>query len=379
MVSKRAKETTYFTAMSVLERAQKIEGAIRLEIGEPDFDPPAEVIDAAISSMLNGNSGYTSSKGKIQLRNSISDYYQRTYDVVVDPERIIVTPGTSAALTMITLAMLDNGDEAVLTDPYYACYPNFIKQSGGEIKTVPLDISNGFSPDLKLFENTMSKNTEMMLLNSPSNPTGCVLKNSEISELVGIADVNETTIVSDEVYHGIDYETKTHTILEHTDDAFVVDGFSKRFAMTGWRLGWVVCPPKYIDVVNKLTQNLVICATNFVQDAGIAALDMSDEFVPRMRDIYRERRDTIVHEIEKIGIGMGYVPEGAYYLLVDVSEFGDAFEISNRLLDEAGVATTPAPDFGKSVENCLRLSYGSTGTDNLREAVSRIEEFIESI
>lgn len=378
MLSKRARETTHFTAMSVLERAQKMEDVVHLEVGEPDFEPPAEVIDSAIESMLNGNSGYTTSRGKIKLREAVSDYYQRTYDIDIGVDRIIITPGTSAALTMVCLALLDEGDEAVLTDPYYACYPNFIRQSGGTIKTIPLDISAGFAPDIKLFDESVSESTKMMMLNSPSNPTGSVLKNSEIEELVGIAQKNKTTIVSDEVYHGIYYDTKTHSVLEHTDDAFVVDGFSKRFAMTGWRLGWIVCPPEYIDAINRLTQNLVICATNFVQDAGVAALEMSDDLVPKMRDVYRKRRDVLVEEVEKLGVGMGYTPEGAYYLLIDVSELGNAFDISNRLLDEVGVATTPAPDFGGSVENCLRLSY-ATGMEDLKEATKRIGNFIENL
>ncbi len=376
MLSKRAKETTPFRAMAVLERAQKMKDVVHLEVGEPDFEPPAEVIDSAIESMLNGNSGYTTSRGKIGLREAVSDYYQRTYGLDIGVDRIVITPGTSAALTMVCLALLETGDETVLTDPYYACYPNFIRQTGSVVKTIPLDISKGFAPDINLFEESVGKNTKMMLLNSPSNPTGSVLKGSEMGELVEIANRNETTIVSDEVYHGIYYDTKTHSVLEHTDDAFVVDGFSKRFAMTGWRLGWIVCPPNCIEVINRLTQNLVICATNFVQDAGIAALEMSDELVPKMRDVYRKRRDVLVEGVEKLGVGMGYTPEGAYYLLIDVSELGDAFDISNRLLDEVGVATTPGPDFGTSVENCLRLSY-ATGMEDLKEAINRIGTFIE--
>lgn len=376
MLTKRAKETTPFRAMSVLERAQQMEDVVHLEVGEPDFEPPAEVIDSAIESMLNGNSGYTTSRGKIKLREAVSDYYQRTYDLDIGVDRIVITPGTSAALTMVCLALIEEGDEAILTDPYYACYPNFIRQTGGTINTVPLDISAGFAPDIKLFEESMSESTKVMLLNSPSNPTGSVLKNSEIEELAEIAQRNNTTIVSDEVYHGIYYDTETHSVLEHTDDAFVVDGFSKRFAMTGWRLGWIVCPPECIDAVNRLTQNLVICATNFVQDAGIAALQMSDDLVPKMREVYRKRRDVLIEGVEKLGVGMGYVPEGAYYLLIDVSELGDAFDISNRLLDEVGVATTPGPDFGGSVENCLRLSY-ATGMEDLKVAVERIGKFIE--
>jgi len=380
MVSERANRTTPFAAMDVLERANRMDDVIHLEVGEPDFETPPAATEAAIAALRAGETGYTSSKGKPELRRAIAAYYDRRYGVDVDPERILVTSGSSPALLLAFSALVDPGDEVVLTDPHYACYPNFVRQTGGRIETVSLSADDGFRPRASAFDRALSPETEALLLNSPANPTGAVLGGDTLDALVGLADRAGATVISDEVYHGLTYEGEDHTVLEYTDDAFVLDGFSKRFSMTGWRLGWLVAPPGYVDHVNRIAQNTLICAPNFVQSAGVAALESGDGFLADVRETYRERRDYLVDAVEDWGMSMGYTPGGAYYLLVDVSGLpGDAFDAADFFLEEAGVAMTPGPDFGSNAENCLRVSYANSAeklaaaSDRIRRALATVE------
>lgn len=394
MVSERARRTTPFAAMDVLERANRMDDVVHLEVGEPDFETPPAATEAAIAALRAGETGYTSSKGKPELRRAIADYYDRRYGVDVAPERIVVTSGSSPALLLAFSALVDPGDEVVLTDPHYACYPNFVRQTGGRISTVSLSADDGFRPRVSAFERAVDSNTAALLLNSPANPTGAVLDGSTLENLVALADREDATVVSDEVYHGLTYEGEEHTVLEYTDDAFVLDGFSKRFAMTGWRLGWLVAPPDYVGHVNRIAQNTLICAPNFVQSAGVAALESGDDFLADVRDTYRERRDFLVEAVEEWGMSMGYTPGGAYYLLVDVSDLpgdvleqrsragrtssGKAFDAADFFLEDAGVAMTPGPDFGANAADCLRVSY-ATSAEQLAEASDRIRAALASV
>ncbi|PSP54374.1 aspartate aminotransferase [Halobacteriales archaeon QS_1_67_19] len=379
MVSERAQRTTPFAAMDVLERANRMDDVIHLEVGEPDFETPAPVTETAIAALRAGETGYTSSKGKPELRRAIADYYDRRYGVDVDPARIVVTSGSSPALLLAFSALVDPGDEVVLTDPHYACYPNFVRQTGGRTSTVPLSADDGFRPRVDAFERVVDADTEALLLNSPANPTGAVLDGSTLGELVELAGANDATVVSDEVYHGLTYEGEDHTALEYTDEAFVLDGVSKRFAMTGWRLGWMVAPPEYVGHVNRIAQNILICAPNFVQSAGIAALESAAGYLDDVRETYRQRRDFLVEEVEKWGLSRGYTPGGAYYLLVDVSDLpGDAFDAADFFLETAGVATTPGPDFGANARECLRVSYANSA-ENLAAASERIQEALADV
>lgn len=379
MVSERAKRTTPFTAMEVLERANELDDVIHLEVGEPDFPTPETVTEAATAALHAGHTGYTSSRGKPELRQAIADYYDRQYGVDIPTDRIIVTAGSSPALQLAFATIVDPGEEVVLTDPYYACYPNFVRQVGGQISTVSLSSDDDFEPQVSAFADVVSEKTRALLLNSPANPTGAVMSGSTLSALVDRADQHDATVISDEVYHGLSYDDTEHTVLEYTDDAFVLDGFSKRFSMTGWRLGWMVAPPEYADTINRIAQNTLICAPNFVQDAGVAALETATERLPTIRETYRQRRNFLLEEVEKWGMSMHYTPGGAYYLLIDVSDLpGDAYDASSFFLEEAGVAMTPGPDFGSNAEHCLRVSYANS-MENLAEASRRIQAVLETV
>ncbi len=378
MVSQRARDVTPFIAMDVLERANELTDVVHLEVGEPDFEPPDRVFETAIESLRAGHTDYTAAKGKPELRRAIAAHYDREYGLGVDPDRIVVTPGTSPGLLLALAALVDPGDEVVLTDPHYACYPNFVRTVGGRIETVPLRPSEGFQPRVAEFEEAVSPSTRALLLNSPANPTGAVMDGETLGDIAAIAEATATTPVVDEVYHGLSYDVEEHTMLEYTDDAFVLNGFSKRFAMTGWRLGWVIVPPGYVDAVNRLAQNLLICAPNFVQDAGVAALETAPERLAEIRETYRERRDLLVDAVAEWGLDLGYTPQGAYYLLVDVSDVpGDALDIADFLLEEAGVAVTPGVDFGDGAADYLRFSY-ATDIDAIEEAIDRIDAALET-
>lgn len=373
MVSQRARDVTPFIAMDVLERANELDDVVHLEVGEPDFEPPESVFETAIESLRAGNTNYTAARGKPELRRAIAAHYDREYGVAVDPDRIVATPGTSPGLLLALAALVDPGEEVVLTDPHYACYPNFVRTVGGRIETVPLRAEDGFQPRVAAFEAALSTSTQALLLNSPANPTGAVMDGETLAELAALAEATDTTPVVDEVYHGLSYDVDEHTMLEYTDDAFVLNGFSKRFAMTGWRLGWMIVPPEYVDAVNRLAQNLLICAPNFVQDAGVAALETPSDRLAEIRETYRERRDLLVDAVADWGLDLGYTPQGAYYLLADVSELpGDALDVADFLLEEAGVAVTPGVDFGEGAADYLRLSY-ATDIEAIEEAIGRID------
>jgi aspartate/methionine/tyrosine aminotransferase len=373
MVSKRAREVTPFMAMDVLERANELDDVVHLEVGEPDFEPPEAVFETAISSLRDGNTNYTAARGKPELRRAIAAHYDREYGVAVDPGRIVVTPGTSPGLLLALAALVDPGEEVVLTDPHYACYPNFVRTVGGTVRTVPLRPEDGFQPRADAFEAALSALTRALLLNSPANPTGAVMDGETLADVADLAEATDTTPVVDEVYHGLSYDVDEHTMLEYTDDAFVLNGFSKRFAMTGWRLGWLIVPEAYVDAVNRLAQNLLICAPNFVQDAGVAALETPPDRLVEIRETYRERRDLLVDAVAEWGLDLGYTPQGAYYLLVDVRELpGDALDVADFLLEEAGVAVTPGVDFGEGAADYLRFSY-ATDIEAIEGAIERID------
>ena len=378
MVSQRAADVTPFIAMDVLERANELDDVIHLEVGEPDFAPPDRVIETAVDSLRAGHTNYTAARGKPELRRAIAAHYDREYGVTVDPDRVVVTPGTSPGLFLAMAASVDPGDEVVLTDPHYACYPNFVRLVGGEMRTVTLRASEGFRPRVDDFAAAVGPDTSALLLNSPANPTGAVLDGETLAGLAEVAADADATPVVDEVYHGLSYDAAAHTMLEYTDDAFVLNGFSKRFAMTGWRLGWVIVPPDYVDAVNRLAQNVLICAPNFVQDAGVAALETPADRLDEIRETYRERRDLLVDAVEDWGLDLGYTPQGAYYLLADVSGLpGDALDVADLFL-EAGVAVTPGVDFGDAAADYLRLSY-ATDAGAIETAVGRIDRLLATV
>jgi len=260
MISRRTEEMTSFIVMDVLERAHEMEregiDIVHLEVGEPDFDTPACVKAAACKALEDGHTHYTHSLGLFELREAISEYYSKTYNVSVDPDQIVVTSGSSPAIFLVFSALLEKGDQVIISDPHYACYPNFIKFVEGVPVTIPVYEEDGFQYRPEAIRQKMSDKTKALFINSPSNPTGNLLSESRMREIAAMVEKPHSPyIVSDEIYHGLVYEGKEHSILEFTDHAFVMNGFSKAFAMTGLRLGYVIAPQEFVRAMQKIHQN----------------------------------------------------------------------------------------------------------------------------
>ncbi len=376
--SSRAEQLSPFIVMEVLEKAQDMmaqgEDIIHLEVGEPDFATPDPVKEAAIKAIRDGDTHYTHSLGKITLREEIACYYWRQYGVEVSPEQIIVTSGTSPGMLMVFSALLEKGEEIILPDPYYACYPNFIRYVDGQPVSVPVSEEDGFKYRPDEIKKHLSPRTRGILVNSPSNPTGVVFSPDDFK---AVADLDQM-IISDEIYNGLIYEGEAHSMLEYTDRAFVINGFSKLYAMTGWRLGYVIAPREHIRAMQIMQQNLFICASSFVQEGGIVALRDCDQEVQNMRDLYNQRRVYLLQRLKNMGIATRHDPGGAFYALANVKEYThDSYQFAFEILDKAKVAVTPGIDFGANCEGYIRFSYANS-LENIRAGMDRLENFLRN-
>ncbi len=380
-VSRRAAQMPPFIVMEVLERAAELQrqgrSIIHLEVGEPNFDSPASVLRAGIDAMERGQTHYTHSLGHPELREAICQWYAEQYDVQITPARVVVTVGSSGALLLACAALLDHGDEALLSDPGYACYPNFISACGGVPVRLPVSEEDGFQLDPVEVDRLLGPRTRLVMLNSPANPTGIVTSPERMAALARVC-AGRAVLVSDEIYHGLVYGGRAHSILEVDPDAVVVSGFSKLYAMTGWRLGFMVLPEPLVRPVQKLQQNLFISAPDFAQFAGVAALREARHDVERMRLAYDERRRLVLRRLREMDLDVLVEPTGAFYVFVNVGRHsgGDVYRFAFRVLEEAGVAVTPGVDFGPGGEGFIRISYANS-LENIAEGMDRLQRFIE--
>jgi aspartate/methionine/tyrosine aminotransferase len=349
-VAKRAEKIPPFIVMDILEKAHDMEkqgrNIIHLEIGEPDFP---------------------------ELREAICDHYGSRYGVRITPDRIIVTSGTSPALFMLFSALLERGDEIILSDPHYPCYPNFANWLEASPIFVDVSESDGFQLHAQDVKKKLGQRTRAVLINSPSNPTGNLLPPSRMAELAELG----IPIISDEIYHGLAYGEKEHSILEFTDNAFVLNGFSKLYAMTGWRLGYIIAPKPFIRPLQKVQQNFFISAGSVSQWAGVTALTRAHDDVAQMRLVYDERRRFMIRRVKELGFGLPVEPSGAFYMLVNAKHLNhNSYELAFDILEQAGVGVSPGIDFGRNAEGYLRLSYANS-IENIKEGLDRIEAFIQ--
>ncbi|HEX2924072.1 MAG TPA: pyridoxal phosphate-dependent aminotransferase, partial [Chloroflexota bacterium] len=345
-MSKRA-EVSPFLAMEILEEAGRIERAgadvVHMEVGEPDFDTPACVREAAERALRDGRTHYTSSLGLYELREAICEDYWNRYKVKVSPDQVMVTSGTSPALFLLYSVLLEPGDEVILSNPYYACYPNFITFADGVPVYVDAPEEDGYQLKAEAIAQRIGPRTKAIMINSPSNPTGVVLDADRMEAIAKLGPM----VVSDEIYHGLVYEGKERSILEFTDRACVFNGFSKLYAMTGWRLGYIIAPPEIIRAMQKIQSNFFISAGDFVQRAGIAALREAGPDVERMRSVYAERLRFILDGVRGLGLEIPHPPTGAFYLLVNFRRYTtDSLSFAFDILRNAKVAVTPGVDFG---------------------------------
>ena len=362
--------------MDVLEKAQELERMgkhiIHMEVGEPDFDTPECISEACYRAICEGKTHYTHSLGLIELREAISEDYWEKYRVKVSPEQILVASGTSPAMLLLFSALLEPGEEVILSNPYYPCYPNIIRFVDGSPVFVNVMEEEGFQYLPEMIEEKLNPRVKGIIINSPSNPTGNIMDAKRMKEIAKLSPF----IISDEIYHGLVYEGKVHTILEFTDRAFVINGFSKLYAMTGWRLGYIVAPKEFIRPMQKIQQNLFISASSFAQWGALTGLKEAKKDIQKMRETYDQRRRFLIPRLRGLGFGITVEPTGAFYILANAKRFSmDSYSLAFDILKEARVGVAPGIDFGTNAEGYLRFSYANS-MENIEEGMKRLERYL---
>jgi aspartate/methionine/tyrosine aminotransferase len=376
----RAAEVVPFLAMEVMERAFALEHAgarvLHLEVGEPDFPPPPAAIEACSRALRDGETRYTDSRGLLELREAIAADSAARFGVRVDPEHVLVTSGTSPAMLLVFQLLVEPGAEVVIGSPHYPCYPNFVRVCGGVPVFVPTDPAAGYALDPDAVRKALTPRTRAIVVGSPANPTGAVQSESTLRALAELGP----PLVSDEIYDGLLYDgARVTSALELGVPAYVLDGFSKRYAMTGFRLGWLVAPAEAQRPLRTLQQNLFISANRFVQHAGLAALQHGADTVAAMRSAYLRRRDLLIAGLRKLGFGIPRAPAGAFYVFADARAFDtDSKRLAFRLLERAHVGVAPGVDFGAAGEGWLRFCYAASEA-TIEEALQRLARALSEL
>jgi len=371
-----------FRVMELMGRSQQLQSQgvdiVHLEVGEPDFVTAAPILKAGQQALEQGRTAYTPATGLPELREKIAQYYLQKYNFKVDSNRIILTSGASGALMLTTALLVNPGDGVLLADPGYPCNRHFVELMGGQPQAIKVDVEDGFQINLQQLEQCWGPDTRGIMLASPANPTGRVLDKKLLQNIVSFVDERNGYIIMDEIYHGLSYDAEDVSVLEISNDAFVINSFSKYFGMTGWRLGWVVVPEQAVESVTKMAQNFYIAPPTISQYAALAAFsDESIEILEQRRFIFQQRRDFLFPRLQDLGFIIPDCPEGAFYLYANIKNFSaDSERFCNELLAATGVAVTPGTDFGKYKSNeHIRFAY-TTGIEQLEKAVHRIEKFV---
>jgi aspartate/methionine/tyrosine aminotransferase len=347
---------------------------IHMEIGEPDFPSPPPVVAAAQSLLASGQIYYTSALGIRPLREAISRHYKRLYGLDIAPERIIVTAGGSAALLLTCALLVNRDDEILLTDPSYPCNRHFVRVMEGVPKTVPVGAAESYQFTAELIDRAWSAKTKGVLVASPSNPTGTSVREGELAKIVECVRAHNGVLISDETYAGLNYGRKPETALAFSDEAFSINSFSKYFTMTGWRLGWLVAPERYVRDLEKLAQNLYISPAALSQHAAIACFSDAGYAVAEQRRLeFQSRRDYFVKALTEIGFEIPIVPDAGFFVYADVSALtNDSERFCTEVLDRTGVAFAPGIDFGKHrAREHVRMAY-AVSIEKLKDGVSRL-------
>jgi len=380
--SKRVQAVEPFEVMEILARAAQLEKEgrkiIHLEIGEPDFPTPERVILAAARALRSGETHYTDARGIPELREAIAENYRAQTGTPVIPEtEILVTGGVSQALFYVLAAVVEKGTEVMYFEPGYSCYPNFARFFDGIPVPVELQKEKGFRIDPGALEEKITPRTRVLILNTPSNPTGTCLEKKELKEILEICAENGVFAVSDEIYSGLVYgrERAPSAGQWGFENVAVLDGFSKTYAMTGWRLGYGVWPEALRGAAEKLQQNFYISPSAFIQKPAVEAFKAKPE-VQKMKAEFNRRRAFLSKRLKKIP-GLKFAePAGAYYFFPDFSAYSpDSKALAETLLEKGGVALTPGSAFGRAGEGHLRISYASS-LENLKEGLERLEKVL---
>jgi aspartate/methionine/tyrosine aminotransferase len=373
-----------FRVMALLAEAKAMEAAgktiIHMEVGEPDFETPQPVIDAGIQALKDGKTHYTPAVGDMQLRQTVSHYYQTYYSVDINVNRILITPGASGALQLALSVLVNPGDQVVLADPGYPCNRNFIYLLGGEPVALDVTAETDFQVTAQQLPGVWTDSTRALLLASPSNPTGTIIARNEMQAIIEYVHQQGGQVIVDEIYQGLTYGHKPYTALEYSDDVFIINSFSKYFGMTGWRLGWMVAPECFVDDLEKLAQNLYLAASTPAQVAALSAFTPETlAILEERRLIFQQRRDYLLPALQALGFKVPVVPQGAFYIYADCSALTeDSMEFCQRALHEAGVAITPGLDFGENnPQHYIRFAY-TTDLAKLKEGIRRLGQLINS-
>ncbi|MCB1874490.1 MAG: pyridoxal phosphate-dependent aminotransferase [Chromatiales bacterium] len=381
-LARRTQDIQPFHVMDLLAKARALEAAghdiVHLEIGEPDFAAPVPVIDAARSSLSAGQTRYTPALGLGELREAIAGWYATRYGLSVDPERVVVTPGSSGALQLATLCLVNPGDEVLLADPGYPCNRHFVRAAEGVSRSLPVDAGQDFQLSAESIATHWGPRTVAALVASPSNPTGTRLDEAALRDIVQAVESRQGSLIADEIYHGLEYGERAISAAAVSKNAFVINSFSKYFGMTGFRVGWLLAPPDAVREAEKLAQNLFLAAPTTGQYAALAAfLPQTLEILEERREIFRQRRDFLLPALRDLGFEVPKDPEGAFYIYAGCGGFSDdSYAFSNRVLAECGVAITPGIDFGEYLASShVRFAY-TTSMDKLEQGVERLSSYL---
>jgi len=373
------------TAFEVLAKARALEKQgkeiVHLEIGEPDFDTPKNIKDAAVKALTSGYTHYTPSAGMPELRQAVADYISKTRKLDVKPEEVVVTPGAKPIMFFSILALVNPGDEVLYPNPGFPIYESLINFVGAKPVPIPLKEENDFSLDPEYVKKMITKKTKMIILNSPENPTGGVVTREQLKVIADcIANRNDVFVLSDEIYSRIIYEGKHESITQFSgmkDKTILLDGFSKTYAMTGWRLGYGVMRKDLAEKVAQLMTNSNSCTCAFTQLAGVEALTGPQKEPERMDKEFKKRREVIVPGLNNIEGITCKKPHGAFYVFPNITETGmDCRKLGDHLLYNAGVAVLPGTSFGKYGEGYLRLSFANS-VENIKKALDRIAKAVK--
>jgi len=381
-------QTAPFIAMDVLATAQAIEAGggdvIHMELGEPAHGAPRTACDALAAAMSRGETlGYTNGLGLGELRSAIAALYRRRHGIDLDPARVVVTSGSSGGFLLSFLALFDAGDRVAIADPGYPCYRNILGTLGLEAMRIEAELDSRYQPTPDLLDRaTRGQGGRLhgLLVASPANPTGAMLDRAALAALTGYCAERDIALISDEIYHGLTYDAPAVSALELTDQVFVINSFSKYYAMTGWRIGWMVVPDKFVRIVQNLAQNLFICPSHASQIAALAALSPAGEFeVAGHIAAYSQNRAALIEALPGLGFTDIAPADGAFYVYAGVSRLtNDSREFCSRMLTGAGVAATPGLDFDPvRGHGTIRFSFAQA-PEKITEGIARISRFIEA-
>jgi aspartate aminotransferase len=380
-IATRVSQLTGEGALAVFTRAKELEkegkSIIHLELGEPDFHAAAPVVKAVQEAVAAGRDRYVSTRGIPALRTAIAEYLKRTRRLDVEMEQVLVAPGCKMALSLAMMALIEPGDEVLYPDPSFPIYPSFTRGLGAKAVAYALREKNEFQPDIEEIRSKITSKTRVLIFNSPNNPTGTVFTEANLAAIAELAKKHDLWVIADEIYARILFQGEYKSIWAlpgMAERTIIIDGFSKSFAMTGWRLGYAVARKSVIDALDMLVLNTFTCTAEFSQVAAIEALADSTNAVPKMVEEYRKRRDVFVDKLNRIHGFRGVRPDGAFYAWVNIEETGMSAEVVQKiLLEEAGVAAIAGAAFGAEGKNFVRFSLVSA-TEQLEEALRRIEK-----